>query len=119
MRFRLRARSSDGALVASTTVTRPGPAVAPPGLPEFRPPDAPGPGEPAEPLRWFQRRGAVLAALVVLVAAALAIVLVAAAHRSSLVPPAKGGFGGWMVGPFRGVAGGLTRSHDTLAALSC
>ena len=110
-----RARGSEGTLVATTTVAEP--AVAPPGLPEVRSPDAGPAGDPDGPRRWFERRGAVLSALAVLVAGALAIVLVAAAHRSSLVPPAKGGFGTWMVGPFHGVASGLTRDHDTLAVL--
>jgi hypothetical protein len=49
-------------------------------------------------------------AVVVLVVAAALLVVVAAGQRSSLVPPAKGGFDTWMVGPFRGLAGGLPRA---------
>jgi len=112
-----RARGSDGTLVASATVADREPAVVPPGIPEMGPPEASPPDAPDGPLRWYQRRGTVLAALALTVLGALAIVIVAAAHSSSLVPPAKGGFGVWMVGPFRGAAGGLTRDHDTLASL--
>jgi hypothetical protein len=112
-----RARGSDGTLVASATVAEREPAVAPPGLPEMGPPKASPPDAPDGPLRWYQRRGTILAALALTVLGALALVIVGSAHRSSLVPPAKGGFGLWMVGPFRGAAGGLTRDHDTLAAL--
>src|SRR5256885_10767601 len=112
-----RARGSDGTLVASATVADRETAVAPPGLPEIRPPEASPPGEPDGPARWYQRRGTVLAALALMVLAAVAIVVVASAHRSQLVPPAKGGFGSWMVGPFRGLAGGLTRHHDTLGVM--
>ena len=95
--------------MASATVAEPEGAVAPPGLPEIRPPEASPSDADDGPLRWYQRRGPVLAALALMVLGAVAIVVVAAAHRSSLVPPAKGGFGAWMVGPFRGLAGGLTR----------
>jgi hypothetical protein len=112
-----RARGSDGTLVASATVADRETAVAPPGLPELRPPEATPSGEPDGPRRWYERRATVLAALALMVLGAVAIVVVAAAHRSQLVPPAKGGFGTWMVGPFRGLAGGLTRDHDTLGVM--
>jgi hypothetical protein len=112
--FSSRARGADGSLVASTTVAEPGPAVVLPGLPEVSPPGAPS-REPDGGLRWYQRPATVLATLALTVLGALAIVVVAAAHPSSLVPPAKGAFGSWMVGPFHGLAGGLTRDHDTLA----
>jgi hypothetical protein len=46
-------------------------------------------------------------AILVLLVAALLLVIAAAAQRWALVPPAKGGFPAWMVGPFRGLAGGL------------
>jgi alpha-1,6-mannosyltransferase len=49
-------------------------------------------------------------AVVVLLAAAAVLVAVAAGQRSSLVPPAKGGFPTWMVGPFRGLASWLPDS---------
>jgi hypothetical protein len=49
-------------------------------------------------------------AVVVLLVASAVLVVVAAGGRSALVPPAKGGFETWMVGPFRGLAGGLPRS---------
>jgi hypothetical protein len=112
-----RARGSDGTLVASATVAEREGAVAPPGLPEVRPPEASPPGASEGPTRWYQLRATVLVALGLIVLGAVAIVVVAAAHSSSLVPPAKGGFGTWMVGPFRGLASGLTRHHDTLAVL--
>src|SRR2546430_10008428 len=57
-----RARGSDGTLVASATVADRETAVAPPGLPEIRPPEASPPGEPDGPARWYQRRATVLAA---------------------------------------------------------
>jgi hypothetical protein len=112
-----RARGSDGTLVASATVAEREGAVAPPGLPELRPPEASPPGPDDGPTRWYERRATVLAGLALMVLGAVAIVVVGSAHRSSLVPPAKGGFGTWMVGPFRGLASGLTRDHDTLAVL--
>jgi Glycosyltransferase family 87 len=43
-------------------------------------------------------------ALTVMVTAGLALVLLSAQRRSALVPPAKGGFSEWLVGPFRGAA---------------
>ncbi|MDX6667176.1 MAG: alpha,6-mannosyltransferase [Solirubrobacteraceae bacterium] len=56
-----------------------------------------------------------LAALAVIVLASAAITVVASAHRSGIVPPAEGGFPGWMVGPFKGVVGGLTHDRDVLS----
>jgi hypothetical protein len=46
-------------------------------------------------------------ALAAMVGAAGALVLVASQRRSALVPPSKGGFEGWLAGPFGGVAGFL------------
>jgi hypothetical protein len=112
-----RARGSDGTLVASATVAEREGAVVAPDLPEIRPPETSPPDESGGPARWYQRRSTVLAALALMVLGAVAIVVVAAAHRSQLVPPAKGGFGTWMVGPFRGLAGGLTRNHDALGVM--
>ena len=43
-------------------------------------------------------------ALATMVAACLVLVLLAAQRRSALVPPAKGGFTDWLVGPLRGAA---------------
>jgi hypothetical protein len=58
---------------------------------------------------WRSERAGRSAILVLLVAAAL-LVVVAAAQRWALVPPAKGGFPAWMVGPFRGLASDLPDS---------
>ena len=112
--FSSRAHRAAGTLVASTTVAEPEPAVLPPSLPDVPPPGPPS-GEPEGGSRWYQRRVTVLASLALTVLGAVAIVVVTSAHPSSLVPPAKGAFGSWMVGPFHGVAGGLTRSHNTLS----
>jgi hypothetical protein len=43
------------------------------------------------------------AALATMVALAAGLVVAAAAKRSTFVPPGKGGFPGWMVGPFKGL----------------
>ncbi|MDQ4040967.1 MAG: hypothetical protein M3141_04385, partial [Actinomycetota bacterium] len=43
-------------------------------------------------------------ALGAIVAAAAVVVLIAAARPSALSPPTRGGFEGWLVGPFSGVA---------------
>src|SRR2546421_4758003 len=100
-----RARGSDGTLVASATVADRETAVAPPGLPEIRPPEASPPGEPDGPARWYQRRATVLAALALMVLAAGAIVVVASAHPPPLGPPAKGGFGARIGRPLPGPPG--------------
>jgi alpha-1,6-mannosyltransferase len=67
--------------------------------------------------RLAERPAVLAAALVVTVLAGLTIVIVAAAHPSGLAPPSKGAFSGWMVGPFTGLASGLTRHHATLNIL--
>ena len=46
-------------------------------------------------------------ALATAVLAGLVLVVIVAAGRSPFVPPSKGGFAGWMVGPFRGLAPAL------------
>jgi hypothetical protein len=46
-------------------------------------------------------------AVVTMLVAAVALVVVAAAQPTMLVPPGKGGFPTWMVGPFRGLASWL------------
>src|SRR2546421_8838618 len=104
-----RARGSDGTLVASATVADRETAVAPPGLPEIRPPEASPPGEPDGPARWYQRRGAVLPALALNGPAGPAIAVAAAAQPSLLVPPADGGFRRPFVGPIPRLAGGRAR----------
>lgn len=43
-------------------------------------------------------------ALTLMVGALAVLLLLAAQRRSALVPPAKGGFSEWLVGPFRGAA---------------
>jgi hypothetical protein len=112
--FLPRGRSSGRPLAAGPTVVDPEPAVVPaPVAPAEPPPRAvePAAGTPA---RLAERPAVLAAALAVTVLAGLTIVIVAAAHPSGLVPPSKGSFPGWMVGPFKGVASGLTREHTTL-----
>ena len=55
---------------------------------------------------WRTERTGRAAVVVMLVAAAI-LVVAAAAQPSALVPPAKGGFPVWMVGPFHGLASWL------------
>jgi hypothetical protein len=102
---------ADRTVVAGTVAERE-PAVlpAPRGLVRRR---GGGSGESA----GAGRRAALVPALalVVIVLASAAIAIMAAAHRSGLVPPSKGGFPGWMAGPFKGLASGLTRDRDVLS----
>lgn len=113
--FSPRGRSSGGPVAAGAAVVEPeaavlpGPAVAPAELP-LRPLESVAPG----PTRLIERPAVMAAALAVTVLAGLTIVVIAAAHPSGLVPPSKGSFPGWMVGPFKGLASGLTRDHSTL-----
>jgi hypothetical protein len=52
-----------------------------------------------------------------MVVAALLIVVFASSRRSGLVPPSKGGFPGWMVGPFEGALGDLAPSRPALGLI--
>jgi hypothetical protein len=79
-------RSSSGAAVLEPTLARLGPGEA---LARLR-------------ARLAGSERAPRAALAVMVGAGAALVLLAAQRRSALVPPAKGGFDEWLVGPFRG-----------------
>jgi hypothetical protein len=58
---------------------------------------------------WRTERTGRIAVVALLVAAAV-LVVAAAGQRSALVPPAKGGFPVWMVGPFQGLASWLPGS---------
>jgi hypothetical protein len=83
-------RSSSGAAVAPPTLGWPSARLA--ALTRWR-------------LRLAGSERAPRAALVTMVATGALLVLLAAQRRSALVPPAKGGFSEWLVGPFRGAAG--------------
>jgi alpha-1,6-mannosyltransferase len=103
---------ADRAVVAGTVAQRESAVLPPPrGVARRRS----GSGEPADAVRRAALAPAL--ALVMIVVASAAIAIIAAAHKSGLVPPAKGGFPGWMAGPFKGVASGLTRDRDVLSLI--
>jgi hypothetical protein len=114
--FLPRSRSSGGPVAAGATVVDPEPAVLPGPVTAAPAPPSVEPKAPA-PARLVERPAVLATALVVTVLAGLTVVIIAAAHPSGLVPPSKGSFPGWMVGPFKGVASGLTREHATLNIL--
>jgi hypothetical protein len=110
--FLSRARGGPG-LLATTVAEQDSPVVDAPRRPRRRPADRP---PPAGTRRWDSPL-AVNRALVVMVVAALLIVVFASSRRSGLVPPSKGGFPGWMVGPFRWLLGDLAPSRPTLGLI--
>ena len=109
IRFRARGRSG---LLASTVAEQDSAVVDAP-RPLRR---SSGPAVPAGPRRWDSPL-AVNRALGVMVLAALLIVVFASSRRSGLVPPSKGGFPGWMIGPFKGVLGDLAPSRPALGLI--
>jgi hypothetical protein len=107
--FNLRARAARG-VVAATIAEREA-AVLPPSRRSMR--RRTDPGGPASAARRAAVVPALALAAIVLISAAIAVI--AAAHKSGLVPPAKGGFPGWMAGPLKGLASGLSRDRDVLS----